>query len=466
MLEIFDRFLPENITDDERISIRILEYFIFFTILACFLLTILDWFFPSGDDTPFLLIAVVNIILVFILKYTAAKSIVGNVYIGIWAIILADLSFHTGGLYSMDALSMTLVPLTGFALVNYKSGFGWLVFYLAYLFYLWMIIDTPEMSEFYRAQTLVFNKNYYVFGGLIFSIFTFCMFSIFYFQNQKLMGQLKTNQVALKKHVELLDQQSILLKEVRDDLRRSNAELEEFAYITSHDLKQPLRTVNSFAILLQNHLKKQEVLDGETSQMLKFIIAGSSKMNTLITDLLAFAKLKKEEEIIFTNVKLEKLFQSVLFDLKYQIDTSGVLIHLGHLPELPIIPVKMNQLFQNLISNAIKFRKKQENLIIRVRAKEKAIHWEFSIEDNGIGIKKEHQEKIFAPFKKLHNSSEIEGSGIGLATCMHIVKLHKGRIWADSDFGVGTTFRFTIAKDLTTIQKAKQKFKSPEVIVG
>lgn len=465
MLEILDRFLPKNITDDERTSIRILEYFIFFTILACFVLTIMDWFFPSGDDTPFLLISISNLILVLILKYTAAKSIVGNVYIGIWAIILADLSFQTGGLYSMDALSMTLVPLTGFALVNYRSGFGWLLFYLAYLFYLWSVIDTPEISEFYRAQTLVFNKNYYVFGGIIFSTFTFCMFSIFYFQNQKLMGQLKTNQVALKKHVELLDQQSILLKEARDDLRRSNTELEEFAYITSHDLKQPLRTVNSFAGLLQSHLSKQDILDGETSQMLKFIIAGSSKMNTLITDLLAFAKLKKEVDITFTPIKLEKLFQSVLFDLKDQIDTSGVLIHMGQLPELGVIPVKMNQLFQNLISNAIKFRKKQETLTIRVRAKEKAAHWEFSIEDNGIGIKKEHQEKIFAPFKKLHSSSEFEGSGIGLATCMHIVKLHEGRIWAESDFGVGTTFRFTIAKDLTATRKEKQKLAPSEVMV-
>lgn len=459
MLEIFDKFLPEDITEDERTSIRILKYFIFFTITACIILTVLDWLFPSGDNTPFLLIAGINILLVFVLKYTAAKTIVGNIYIGLWAMILVELSLHTGGLYSMDALSMTLIPLSGFALVNYRSGFGWLLFYLIYLAYLWAIIDTPEMAEFYRAQTLVFNKNYYVFGGLIFSIFTFCMFSIFYFQNQKLLGQLKTNQAALKKHVELLDQQSVLLKEAQEDLRRSNTELEEFAYITSHDLKQPLRTVNSFANLLQNHLNRQDILDGETAQMLQFIIAGSSKMNTLITDLLAFAKLKKEVDITFTKVNLDKLFQSVLFDLKDQIDTSGVIIRMGELPELFVIPVKMNQLFQNLISNAIKFRKKEETLTIRVSAKEKARHWEFAIKDNGIGIKKEHQEKIFAPFKKLHSSSEFEGSGIGLATCMHIVKLHQGRIWANSDFGVGTTFHFTIAKDLAVTKERKEVAK-------
>lgn len=449
MLKLLDKFLPEDITEDEKTSIKILKYFIFFTILACSLLSILDWFFPSGDDTPFLLIVAINIVLVFVLKYTGAKELVGNTYISIWAIVLAKLSFQTGGLYSMDALSMTLIPLTGFALVNYRSGFGWLLFYLTYLAYLWAAIDTPEMAEFYRAQTLGFNKHYYVFGGLIFSTFTFCMFSIFYFQNQKLMGQLKTNQAALKNHVDLLDKQSLLLKEAQEDLRRSNAELEEFAYITSHDLKQPLRTVNSFANLLQNHLGKKEILDEETGQMLQFIIAGSSKMNTLITDLLAFAKLKKETDITFTKVKLEKLIQSVLFDLKDQIDTSGVLIHMGRLPQLPVIPVKMNQLFQNLISNAIKFRKKHETLTIRIRAKEKATHWEFSIEDNGIGIKKEHQDKIFEIFHRLHSRTEFEGNGIGLALCKRIILRHEGEIWLTSELGEGTTFYFSIGKKVS-----------------
>lgn len=460
---MFNRFLPENISEDEKTSINILKYFIFFTILACFVLTLLDWLFPSGDDTPFLLIAGMNLFLVGALIYTGAKTIVGNLYVGIWAVILVYLSFQTGGIYSVDALSMTLIPLAGFTLINHKSGFGWLLFYLGYLYYLWWIVDTPEINEFYRTQTLVFDKNYYVLGGLIFSIFTFCMFSIFYFQNQRLVKQQKANQIALKKHVELLDKQSILLKETQDDLRRSNTELEEFAYITSHDLKQPLRTVNSFANLLQSHLKKQGVLDEETTQMLQFITTGSRKMNGLITDLLAFAKLKKEKDIIFTKVNLDKLFQSVLFDLKDQIDTSGVIIRMASLPEIQVIPVKMNQLFQNLISNAIKFRKKEVALTIQVGVREKVTHWEFSIQDNGIGIKKEHQEKIFAPFKKLHNSSAFEGSGIGLATCMHIVKLHKGRIWADSVFGEGTTFHFTIAKDLMSKKEEKGAPKVVEV---
>lgn len=447
---MFDRFLPENIVEGEITSIRTIQYFLFFTIAACIVLVFLFWINPIGDDTPFLAIAGFNIFLIGLLKYTGAKNLVGNLYICLWAITLGNLSLQTGGIYSMDTLSMALIPLVGFALLNHWSGVGWFLLYLVYLYYMWAIIDTPAIDEFYRSQTLVFDKDYYVVGGLIIAFFTFGIFSIFYFQNRKLVAQLKANEASLKVHVDKLDKQSILLKQTQDNLRRSNTELEEFAYITSHDLKQPLRTVNSFANLLKNHLDRQDILDGETAQMLQFIIAGSSKMNLMITDLLAFAKLKKEVDITFTKVSLAKLFNSVLFDLKDQVDTSGVLITLGRLPELQVIPVKMNQLFQNLISNAIKFRKKARQLTIKIEAKETDTHWEFLIKDNGIGIKKEHQEKIFAPFKKLHNSAEFEGSGIGLATCMHIVKLHKGRIWAASVFGEGTTFYFTIAKDLMT----------------
>jgi len=455
MLKVLERLLPEKIAEDEKTSTRILLYYIVFTIIACFTLSIVDYFIPSGDRTPYATIAGISIILLALLKYTGANFLIGNIYIGIWAVMLANLSFETGGVYSMDALSMSLIPLISFALINYKAGIGWLIFYLGYMYYLWAVIDSPEMNEFYRAQTLGFDKNYYITGSVVFSIFSFSMFFIFFFQHRRLHNQIKENQLTLKKHVAQLDQQSTLLKKTEANLKRSNKELEEFAHSASHDLKQPLRTVSSFTSLLENHLKKKEILDEETAQMLKFITAGSSKMNLLITDLLAFAKLKREGSITFEEINLDKLLQSVLFDIKEQIDTNGVHIQLMELPVLQVIPVKINQLFQNLISNAIKFRKKNKVCSIYVNAKEKAAHWVFSIKDNGIGIKSEHQNKIFQPFKKLHNSSEFEGSGIGLATCMHIVKLHKGKIWVDSTYGEGTTFYFTIAKDLATVEKEK-----------
>ena len=182
MQKVLERLLPKNIVEDKRTSFRILTYYICFTIVACIVISIVEFFYPSGDKTPYIYIAGIGIGLLFLLKYTGAHILIGNAFIGLWAVILVSLSFETGGIYSMDAVSMSLIPLTSFALINYKAGIGWLLFYLSYLYYLWVVIDSPEMNEFYRAQTLVFDKNYYVMGSLIFSIFTFSMFFIFFFQ--------------------------------------------------------------------------------------------------------------------------------------------------------------------------------------------------------------------------------------------------------------------------------------------
>lgn len=225
---------------------------------------------------------------------------------------------------------------------------------------------------------------------------------------------------------------------------------------------QPLRTVNSFAQLLNKHLSSKEINDKRSKEMLQFIVSGSNKMQTLITDLLDFARHKKHGELKYNKVCLDELLLSVQADLKEQIDSSQVTIENTALPELFVIPIKINQLFQNLISNAIKFKKTEEPLVIQIGAIEKLDHWEFFIKDSGIGIEKEFQDKIFKPFKKLHHSSEYSGSGIGLATCVQIVKLHQGRLWVNSVKGEGSTFFFTIAKDLsvaTTIQSTAKTVK-------
>lgn len=441
---MFNYFLP----DEDPLGLKILSYFLLFTIFVCGILTCLNWLYPQLGDIPYLLIGGLNIFLLGLLKYTKSKQLVGNLYIGIWTIILINMSLHSGGVYSMDTFTIAFIPLTAIALIDHKSGIAWLVFYGIYIWYMWAIIETPEINAFYRAQTLVFDKGYYAIGGFVLAVFTSGITSIFYFQNRNLITKLKAKEASLKAHVSQLSEQSILLKKTQEDLKRSNADLEDFAHVTSHDLMQPLRTVNSFATLLDGHLKRKEINDQRSTEMLQFIVSGSNKMQCLISDLLDFAILKKEGNIEYSEVNLKELLLSIQADLKDQIDSSGVTIENKGLPELFVIPVKMNQLFQNLISNAIKFRKKEEPLIIEIGAVEKTNHWGFFFKDNGIGIGEDFQQKIFEPFKKLHHSSEYSGSGIGLATCMHIVKLHQGSMWAESTLGKGSTFFFTIAKDL------------------
>lgn len=133
-------------------------------------------------------------------------------------------------------------------------------------------------------------------------------------------------------------------------------------------------------------------------------------------------------------------------NLQDQIDTNEVNIERTKLPMLEVVPVKINQVFQNIISNAIKFKKKSTPLTIKIHSSEKENHCELVIEDNGIGIEKKNQEKIFTPFKKLHNETEYAGSGIGLATCKRIIELHKGKIWVESEKGIGTKFIFTLPR--------------------
>jgi len=237
-----------------------------------------------------------------------------------------------------------------------------------------------------------------------------------------------------------------------EELRRyisSNSELESFAYVVSHDMKQPLRTINSFSNLLSKRLQKQKVLDAESTTYLNFINAGIENIQTLINDLLAHARNTSSGNLHFETHNLNNLLQTVQLNLNSQISENDVQLIVQHLPEsLAICKVKINQLFQNLISNAIKFRKQDQACKINISAVEKSSFWLFQIQDNGIGIAKKNHDQIFQLFKKLHAQTAYKGSGVGLATCKKIVELHGGSIWVHSEEGMGTTFFFTIQKKL------------------
>jgi len=450
---MLDWLLPKEFNEHEIVNNKILSGFILFTSVICFIAFLLSLIIDIKDTTPFFSIACLNIFLLLIFKYYGSRLLVGNLWIIIWVSILVPMSFHTGGIYSMDYYCLMLLPLMGFALLDYKSGLFWLFAFISFGCYLWGIIDSPEKNEFFRNQTLVFTKNYYLFGNILLSALFAGVFSIFYFQKKKLIAQLQTQQEVLSKKNNLLERQAKTIADTQAELERSNQELQEYAYVTSHDLKQPIRTVNSFATILQKQLHKKNNLDERSEEMLQFIIGGTTKMSKLVTDILDFATLKCGKEECFEALDLVQLITSIELDLKKQIEGSGVTIQKENLPIANVIPVKFNQLFQNLLSNAIKFRKKEEPLIIRIQTEDLVDCWRFSVQDNGIGIKKENLKKIFNPFKKVHNKAVYEGSGIGLASCKYIVSLHYGTIFMESIYGEGTTCYFTIPKNPATYHK-------------
>jgi len=220
----------------------------------------------------------------------------------------------------------------------------------------------------------------------------------------------------------------------------SNSELEKFAYIASHDLREPLRSLTGFAQLLQK--RNHGILTKESEEFIENIIQGAQRMNTLISGLLEYSRITSVGKP-FTNVNLSDLIKKVRSDLKIAIEENNTEFILFDLPDIYCDELQIRQLFQNLISNAIKFRA-EKNPIIKISAEKTDRHWIFKIEDNGIGIDMRYKDQVFQIFSRLHAQDKYQGSGIGLSVCKKILERHGGQIWLESTPGRGTTIFFTI----------------------
>lgn len=223
-------------------------------------------------------------------------------------------------------------------------------------------------------------------------------------------------------------------------LEYKNKELEQFAYVASHDLQEPLRTIMSFTDLFVE--KHEQSFDETDKTFMRFIREATSRMSQLIKSLLDYSRLDKNSELEL--VDCNQLVEEVRQDLAKKIEDSGAKIIVDDLPSVMGYRTPLRLLFQNLTVNAIKFSKEGSIPEIRFSVKKQDDLWQFSVRDNGIGIANNHQEKIFVIFQRLHARNEFEGTGIGLAHCRKIVDLHGGEIWVDSRLGEGSTFSFTL----------------------
>ena len=233
-----------------------------------------------------------------------------------------------------------------------------------------------------------------------------------------------------------------LVRQARD-LARSNADLQHFAYVTSHDLQEPLRMIASFAELLAQRYRGK--LDTDADEFIGYIIGGAQRMDALIRDLLAYSRVVNTEGIAYHPVEMEGTLHWARMNLQKVIGETGATITHDKLPVVLGDQVQLVQLLQNLISNAIKYRS-EEKPLIHLSAERSDAEWIISVRDNGIGIAPEYHDRIFGVFKRLHGR-DYPGTGIGLAICKAVVEKHGGRIWVESQAGQGATFRFTVAAE-------------------
>lgn len=247
------------------------------------------------------------------------------------------------------------------------------------------------------------------------------------------------------------DQELVLLGERYNEMARKLdlnikklTQVEEFAYITSHDLKEPLNTISSILHLLEADYA--HLFDEQGKEYLQYIESSVNRMGDLLADLLDYNRIGSQ--VRYQKFKLNELVDHVVQDLKSKVDESEAEIVIKELPELNADKTDLRILFQNLIGNALKFRKEDVRPELEIYAEELKDHYKIAVADNGIGIESKYQDRIFKIFQRLHNKSDYEGTGIGLALCKKIVEIHKGDLWFESEPGKGTTFYFTISKNL------------------
>ncbi len=239
---------------------------------------------------------------------------------------------------------------------------------------------------------------------------------------------------------------NIELQERTDELKQSNAELEQFAYVSSHDLQEPLRMVASYVQLLENRYRDQ--LDDDARDFIHFASDGANRMQIMIKDLLQYSRVGSRGKP-FESVDTEAALLQALSNLRLSINEKIASISNDPLPTITGDRSQISQLFQNLVGNAIKFGKQGESPFIHISVRKQKLAWQFSVEDKGIGLAREYFERIFVIFQRLHGYDKFGaagGTGIGLAICKRIVERHGGRIWLESEPGKGSTFYFTIPR--------------------
>lgn len=430
---------------------KLLNNFFKIVISILILIKVLISFLITSQDLnfPFLLtILVVSIQYLLFLKYNTINISTNLLLITLYTPLAIE-TVQTGGIYSDNLLYFLLITPACILLLNIRQTIIWTILTLCFVVYLYYLEKLNPGVYFKDANFEVF----YYFNAIF---WLFILISGFMITSGIILNRI-FNQLEQQKEQLLNQNESIIkvnekLSETEQSLRKSNKALEQFAHATAHDLKQPLRTMSSFAKLTSRRIQTLGIEDKSIFEYLEFIQSGGEEMSLLVEQLMNYAKIKANQEGQIKAVNLNKLVERILLQLNWKNDYPRTTIKID-LMDLVITgqSVRIRQLFQNLIVNALKFSAKQESPKVAITSYEKQDYYWFCIEDNGIGIAPENHEKVFQLFTKMNTSKEFKGSGIGLSTCKEIVEQFAGKMWIESSIGAGCKIFFSIPK--SKIQK-------------
>jgi signal transduction histidine kinase len=443
---------------------------------------------PEGGEKarPIYVLFFLSIIGIIILILLGILALVHkNTTLGIFDIVLASIlignllhaqryrhyTFNTYLGISFVALLFVYIFLTGG--VNRSGGFIWYYTFPLMAFYIFgskrgavatVLILLPAIGLFLVKNPPSFFLSYDFEFKIRFISSFFLVFAFSYLfeysrerhreelqrANDELEKRVDERTSALQKAIQSLQKEiserrrmEEALEVKTEELARSNRDLEQFAYVASHDLQEPLRMVTNYVQLLARRYKGK--LDSNADDFINFAVDGASRMYTLINALLAYSRVGTRGKP-FEPTDCEMILQKSLNNLNVTMEETGAVVTHDSLPTVTADDSLLGQLFQNLIGNAIKFRGKEPPLI-HISASRNGSGWTFSVRDNGIGVAPEYAERIFVIFQRLHSREEYPGTGIGLAVCKKIVEYHGGRIWVESELGKGATFYFTLPRE-------------------
>jgi signal transduction histidine kinase len=421
---------------------RILVFIHLFIILIAIAFAVANSQYPGVGGPAISVGIVVGIALLYIFKRYGNFMTSGNLMAFLLFIIFLDAVFSSGGLYSDNLLWIMATPLTALLFASPRSGIVWLSVLMGVTFYLF-VLDLQNPG-FYRKQTEDLDGLYYLitYNGLFVMLIGIVL--IFATGQSMIIKALDAKQKELEEQTAELTRQKEALVVAEEKLKSINHELERFAYSASHDLKEPLRMIGSYVMLVKRRVGTD--LDPNTKEYIGFITDGVSRMEKMLNDLLQYSRLGRNNEQL-KDQDLNDTLLVVMQNLMAAMENTNTAIYANQLPVIRSISVEMLQLFQNLISNSIKFRRKDLSPVIGITYQEEQEQHRFIFMDNGIGIPEKNKQSVFDIFERLHSIQEYEGSGIGLATCKKIVNNMGGKIWIEPNKDVGTTFTFTIPKE-------------------